>query len=117
MSRWFRVFSSSDTNVADVTNSGLVEFQQSGEVAILCRYLDEMLAVRLTYLQPKEGFHWNDVAQNNYVDQFVLRKLKMLSILPSDGCSDQEFVRRVHLDVVELDWKSTVWIPRHGCSG
>ena len=46
------VFSSSDANVADVTNSGLVEFQQSGEVDILCRYLDEMVAVRLTDVSP-----------------------------------------------------------------
>jgi hypothetical protein len=93
------VFSSSDNSVADVTTSGLVEFQQSGEVAILCRYLDEMLAVRLTYLQPKTGFTWSSPTENNYVDKLVLSKLKMLSILPSDLCTDQEFVRRVHLDV------------------
>jgi hypothetical protein len=93
------VFSSSDNAVADVTNSGLVEFQQSGEVAILCRYLGEMLAVRLTYLQPKKGFAWSGPPENNYVDRLVFSKLKMLSILPSELCTDQQFVRRVHLDV------------------
>jgi hypothetical protein len=93
------VFSSSDNAVADVTSSGLVEFQQSGEVAILCRYLGEMLAVRLTYLQPKKGFSWPTPAENSYVDRLVFSKLKMLSILPSDLCTDQEFVRRVHLDL------------------
>jgi hypothetical protein len=93
------VFSSSDNAVADVTSSGLVEFQQSGEVAILCRYLGEMLAVRLTYLHPKKGFCWLATAENNYVDKFVFSKLKMLSILPSELCTDQEFVRRVYLDL------------------
>jgi hypothetical protein len=93
------VFSSSDTAVADVTNSGLVEFQQSGEAAILCRYLGEMLAIRLTYLEPKKGFSWSASPANNYVDQLVFRKLKMLSILPSELSTDQEFVRRVHLDL------------------
>ena len=34
------VFTSSDTAVADVYATGLVEFKQPGEVAILCRYLD-----------------------------------------------------------------------------
>ena len=34
------VFTSSDDAVADVDATGLVEFGQSGEVAILCRYLD-----------------------------------------------------------------------------
>ncbi|MCI0461883.1 MAG: DUF1549 domain-containing protein, partial [Gemmataceae bacterium] len=93
------VFSSSDTAVADVTNTGLVEFGQSGEVAILCRYLDEMLSVRLTYLEPKQGFVWANPPENNYIDKHVFAKLKMLSIQPSELCTDQEFVRRAYLDV------------------
>ena len=48
------VFSSSDTAVAEVSANGLVEFHQSGEVAILCRYLIEMEPVRLTYLEPRD---------------------------------------------------------------
>src|SRR5262249_36269006 len=36
---------------------------------------------------------------NNYGDQHVLNKLKMLSIPPSGLCTDQEFVRRAFLDV------------------
>ncbi len=93
------VFSSSDVAVADVTNTGLVEFGQSGEVAILCRYLDVMLSARLTYLEPKKGFQWQSPPENNYVDKFAFSKLKMLSISPSDLCTDQEFVRRAFLDV------------------
>jgi hypothetical protein len=93
------VFSSSDTAVADVTKTGLVEFQQSGEVAILCRYLGEMLAIRLTYLQPKNDFSWSAPPANNYIDEWVFRKLKMLSIPPSEPCTDQEFIRRVYLDL------------------
>src|SRR5262249_53182422 len=52
------VFSSSDAAVADVTPNGLVEFKQSGEVAVLCRYLDEMQSLRLTYLESRDGFKW-----------------------------------------------------------
>ncbi|MBY0524042.1 MAG: DUF1549 and DUF1553 domain-containing protein [Gemmataceae bacterium] len=93
------VFSSSDAGIADVGPTGLVEFTQSGEVAILCRYLEEMYPVRLTYLEPKKDFKWSNPPENNYVDKHVFAKLKMLSILPSDLCTDQEFVRRVYLDV------------------
>jgi hypothetical protein len=93
------VFSSSDAAVGSVDNHGLVEFQQSGEVAILCRYLDVLQAVRLTYLEPRQGFQWTSPPENNFVDQHVFAKLKMLSIPPSDLCSDQEFIRRVYLDV------------------
>jgi hypothetical protein len=92
------VFSSSDPNIAAVNATGLVEFNQSGEVAILCRYLDELIAVRLTYLQTKAGFTWTNPPENNYVDKHVFAKLKMLSIQPSELCSDQEFLRRVYMD-------------------
>lgn len=93
------VFSSSDSAVADVANTGLVEFQQGGEVAILCRYLDQLQAVRFTYLEAKKGFVWANPPENNYVDKHVFAKLKMLSIQPSDLCTDQDFVRRAYLDL------------------
>jgi hypothetical protein len=96
------VFTSSDSAVADVNAGGQVEFRQAGEVAILCRYLDFMETVRLTYLEPRAGFVWKDVPPNNYVDQYVFAKLKMLSIPPSDLCTDEEFIRRAYLDVCAI---------------
>jgi hypothetical protein len=96
------VFSSSDPAVADVTSTGLVTFKQAGEVAILCRYLMELQTVRLTYLEPREGFVWSTPPENNYIDKFVFAKLKMLSIPPSDLCRDEEFIRRAYLDVCGL---------------
>lgn len=96
------VFSSSDPAQADVSMNGFVEFRQSGEVAILCRYLDELQAVRLTYLEPKPGFSWPNPQAVNYVDTHVFSKLKMLSIAPSETCSDNEFIRRAYLDLCGL---------------
>jgi len=93
------VFSSSDTSVADVNRNGLVEFRGAGEVAILCRYLDQLQTIRLTYLEPRKGFVWSSPPENNYVDKLVFAKLKMLSLPPSDLCSDQDFVRRAYLDL------------------
>ena len=93
------VFSSSDTSIAGVSPNGLVEFSQSGEVAILCRYLAEMVPVRLTYLQPKPGFKWSNPPENNFVDKHIFAKLKMLNIQPSELCTDQEFIRRTYMDV------------------
>jgi hypothetical protein len=93
------VFSSSDPGVADVSMTGLVEFKQAGEAAILCRYLDEMVAVRLTYLEEKDHFAWPNPPEHNEVDKYVFAKLKMLSIAPSELCTDSEFIRRSTLDV------------------
>jgi hypothetical protein len=93
------VFSSSDPAIANVNANGLVEFAQSGEVAILCRYLMELVPVRLMYLEPKPGFKWSNPPASNYVDTHTFAKLKMLNIQPSEVCSDQEFIRRAYLDV------------------
>lgn len=93
------VFSSSDTSVADVNLTGLVEFKSPGEVAILARYLMEMVTIRLTYLEPRPGFVWNAPPEVNYVDKHVFAKLKLLSIPPSDLCEDTDFIRRAYLDL------------------
>jgi hypothetical protein len=93
------VFTSSDTSVADVSMNGLVEFKGPGEVAILARYLMELVTVRLTYLEPRAGFAWKAPPENNYIDRHVFAKLKLLSIPPSELCSDSEFVRRAYLDL------------------
>jgi hypothetical protein len=93
------VFTSSDPAIANVNTNGLVEFGQSGEVAILARFLEELVPVRLMYLEPKAGFVWSNPPEVNYVDKHTFAKLKMLNIQPSDLCTDQEFVRRAYLDV------------------
>ena len=93
------VFSSSDDSLARVDANGLVELRRPGEAAILCRYLDVIACVRLTYLEPRKDFHWPNPPEHNYVDRHVFAKLKMLNLLPSDLCSDHAFVRRVFLDL------------------
>jgi hypothetical protein len=93
------VFSSSDPAIATVSPGGLVEFNQSGEVAILCRYLMELVPVRLMYLEPKPGFKWSNPSENNYIDKHAFAKLKILNIQPSDLCTDQEFARRAYMDL------------------
>jgi hypothetical protein len=93
-------FSSSDPSIADVTPNGLVEFKRSGEVAILSRYLQELVAVRLTYLEPREGFTWPNPPEVNYVDKLTFAKLKQMTIAPSEVCTDYEFVRRAYLDCI-----------------
>jgi hypothetical protein len=96
------VFSSSDPAIAEVTPNGLVEFKQAGEVAILCRYLEELQSVRITYLEPRAGFVWSNPPEANHVDRHVFAKLRQMTILPSELCTDAEFVRRAYLDLCGL---------------
>jgi hypothetical protein len=92
------VFSSSDPSIAEVTPAGMVEFKRAGEIAVLARYLEEMVSVRLTYLEPREGFLWPNPPEANFVDTHTFAKLKQMSIAPSGLCEDHEFVRRAYLD-------------------
>lgn len=92
-------FSSSDEAIAGVDATGLVDMHQLGEAAILCRYLDIIECVRLTYLEPRPGFVWPDPPVHNDVDRHVFAKLKLLNIVPSEVCLDHEFLRRAFLDL------------------
>ncbi|MCS7270978.1 MAG: DUF1549 domain-containing protein, partial [Gemmataceae bacterium] len=93
-------YSSSDPAIAEVNAQGLVEFKRGGEVAILVRYLDRLVPVRLTWLEPKEGFQWPNPPEHNYIDKHVFARLKQMHLLPSELCTDGDFVRRVYLDAL-----------------
>ena len=95
-------FSSSDDSIAGVDANGLVEMKQTGEAAILCRYLSIIECARLTYLEPQPSFVWPNPPANNDVDRHVFAKLKALNLLPADLCTDEEFVRRAYLDLCAI---------------
>jgi len=95
-------FSSSDDGIASVDVNGLVEMKQVGEAAILCRYLGIIECARLTYLEPQPGLIWSNPPVQNYVDQHVFAKLKLLNLVPAELCTDQEFVRRAFLDLAGI---------------
>src|SRR6185436_19284791 len=78
---------------------GFVSKGGRGETAILARILDKMTTSYITFLEDVPGFAWNNPQPNNFVDNLVFEKLQQLQILPSDLCSDEEFLRRVYLDV------------------
>lgn len=92
-------FSSSNESVGSVSSLGLVKKNGRGETAVLARYLDKMSTTYMTFLEEVPGFVWNNPPENNFVDAAVFEKLKQLQILPSDLCTDDEFLRRVTLDL------------------
>lgn len=93
-------FSSSDPSLAEVSKSGRVSFAEKGSVAILCRYLHLVESANLTHLRETPGFVWSDPPAVNYVDEHVFAKLEELQIQPAPLCRDEEFIRRLYLDVL-----------------
>ena len=96
------VYSSSDEQVTSVTIDGLVVGHERGEAAVLVRYLEHIQSCFLTFVRDVEGFTWNNPPRNNFVDDLVHQKLQQLKFLPSATCTDEEFIRRVYLDVIGI---------------
>lgn len=92
----------SNTEVAKVDKSGLVQAIRRGETAILARFEGAYAAASLLIMGDRGGFAWKDMPQNNYIDGLVYEKLKKIKVLPSDLCMDAEFLRRLHIDLTGL---------------
>jgi hypothetical protein len=93
-------FGSSNPEIADVDAEGYVTFKNRGEVAVRAQYLDLVANVRLTHLVEVPGFAAGPVPTDNLVDQTVFAKLNRMRIAPSELCTDAEFIRRAHLDLI-----------------
>ncbi|HWE38472.1 MAG TPA: DUF1553 domain-containing protein [Isosphaeraceae bacterium] len=96
------VYSSSVPDVATVTSSGLVTAARRGEAAILVRYEGAFGSENLTVMGDRSGFAWAPMPENNEVDRLVNRKLERVKVLPSETCTDAEFLRRVSIDLTGL---------------
>ena len=93
---------SSNAEVATVDKQGLVTAVRRGEAAMLARYEGAYAAATLIVMGDRSKFAWKDVPANNYIDTLVYEKLKQVKIVPSDLCTDAEFIRRVYLDLAGL---------------
>jgi hypothetical protein len=90
---------SSNLEVATVDKQGLVTAVRRGEATMQARYEGSYAATPLIVMGDRSGFVWKDTPQFNYIDTLVEEKLQQVKILPSDLCTDAEFIRRVYLDL------------------
>src|SRR5437762_4036347 len=95
------ILSSNNGDVAEVKN-GVVTGLRRGEAAVLVRYEGCYATKLVTVMGDRTGYKWQDVAEYNYIDKFVDAKLKKMKTLPSELCTDAEFIRRVSLDLTGL---------------
>jgi hypothetical protein len=95
------VITSNNEEIGKVKN-GLVTSIRRGEAAILTRYEGNYATTELRVMGDRTGFEWADAPEYNFIDKAVDAKLKKMKILPSDLCSDAEFIRRASLDLTGL---------------
>ncbi len=92
-------FSSNNENSAEIAQSGLVTAHARGEAFIMARFDTHTVGSQFIVL-PK-GLQYEDpkTPEFNYVDTLVHSKLRKLRIIPSEVCTDEEFLRRVCVDI------------------
>ncbi len=93
-------FLSNNDNSAPIEQNGVVTADKQGEAFIMARFETYTVGTHFIVLPKGLDFKWNEVAANNYVDKLMYKKFKKLRIQPSELCTDEEFLRRVYLDVV-----------------
>ena len=92
-------FMSSNDNSVTIDQSGLMKAANRGESFVMARYETHTVGVPVITLPRDLEFKWTEVPENNYVDTFINNKLKKLRILPSEICTDRDFIRRTSLDI------------------
>lgn len=93
-------FRSNDDSVAGISETGLVECKTRGDTHVVAFY-DNGVAPVPVMLPASEfvGGEYPLVRISTNVDELVVAKLRKLGIVPSEPCTDAEFLRRVSLDV------------------
>ncbi|MCG8599084.1 MAG: DUF1549 domain-containing protein [Verrucomicrobiales bacterium] len=93
---------SGNTEVAEHDDFGLLKTIRRGEAPILARYEGAYAATTLTVMGDREGFTWQQPEAWGEIDKLVASKWQRMKLKPSELCSDEEFIRRVYLDLTGL---------------
>ena len=100
-------FQSNNAGVADVDAEGRIVSgeaagQRPGEAFVLARFDKYTVGSQVIALPPDLDYTPPAEQPQNYVDQLVAAKLQKLRLEPSGRSTDEEFLRRVTIDLVGL---------------
>ncbi|MEO1526286.1 MAG: DUF1549 and DUF1553 domain-containing protein [Planctomycetota bacterium] len=91
-------FTSNNSGTAAIDNGGVVTAGRRGEAFVMARYDTHTVGSQVLAL-PKGLQYAPQPIEGNYIDQLVGKKLQQLRIVPSGLCTDEEFIRRVTIDI------------------
>jgi len=93
---------SGNVDVVTADAGGLIRTLRRGEAPVLARYEGNYAATTVTVMGDRSGFVWREPEQWNRIDTLVAAKWQRMKIQPSELCTDDEFLRRVQLDLTGL---------------
>ena len=91
-------FMTNNETSAAVDSDGNVTAGTRGEAFIMARF-ETKTEGRQVLVLPKDLKYKAPEIAGNYIDQLVGKKLNQLRILPSGLCTDEEFLRRITIDI------------------
>jgi Protein of unknown function (DUF1549)/Protein of unknown function (DUF1553) len=92
-------FSTNNDRSAAVNNLGAVTAGVRGEAFVMARFDTHTVGTQVLVLP--EGLQYQaPPVTGNYIDQLIADKLQKLRMLPSGICTEEEFLRRVFVDIV-----------------
>ena len=92
-------FSSNNENSAEISQEGRVTAGERGEAFIMARFETHTVGSHFVVLPKGFKYEKPDTPEYNYIDTLVHQKLNKLRIVPSEVCTDEEFLRRATLDI------------------
>src|SRR5258708_14119235 len=92
------IYQINNTEVATVTSAGVVSGIKSGETAVLVRAAGQTASAVVGVIGTAVSAY-TEVPRSNFIDDYVFSKLRKIHIEPSDLSRDDEFLRRVCLDL------------------
>jgi WD40 repeat protein len=95
------VIETGDLEIAAIDGS-VVTALRRGEAPLLARYEGAFTATTMTCMGDRKGFVWKQPVIWTEVDKLVANKWERMKILPSGLCTDEEFIRRIYLDLTGL---------------
>jgi len=95
------VLSSNNIEVAKLEKNKITAIRR-GEGAILVRYEGNYGVVNVSVMGDRTGYVFEAMPEYNYIDRYVNLKLQKAKILPSGDSTDDEFMRRVYLDLTGI---------------
>ena len=94
------VFITNNEPTAAVSTTGFVTAGKRGEAFIMARYETHTVGIQTIVIPEDLEYTRPKMQENNYIDSLVHDKLHKLRIIPSELCTDEEFLRRASIDIV-----------------
>lgn len=96
------LFLTNNDAVTSVDSDGRVTALGRGGAYAFARFDKYTVGSEVIVLPTGDQFEWPNTPTVNYIDEWVFDKLQKLHLAPSELSTDEEFLRRVYLDLIGL---------------